>query len=145
MERYMLAEPFSGRYRRSINHGGPPYWCEFDYIVTPAAGVDGIDVVCPRALDRPSATYFPHVKRGMKEGWETLKRTGRHLTGVRVEIVKIYVHPSDTLENSARGCRNYGQSFVVDLGTYHCVQVPHSEENKADRQAQAGRSAGGSS
>jgi hypothetical protein len=57
----------------------------------------------------------------MLRGLEADRELGRVWSGVRVEVRKVYTHPTDT---TARGCERYGFSFVLDELPYRGVQLP---------------------
>ena len=119
MERWTIPEPQAGRYRLHINFGGPGFWCMFDYAARPDPAVEGIAVAVGGSADPDTADWFPHLKRGMDEGWRTLRDDfGRVLTGVRVVVTKVHTHPVAT---TARGCEYYGSEFVLEFGRYRAV------------------------
>jgi hypothetical protein len=111
VERWTISEPFEGRYRLHINHGGRPYWCMFDFAVRPVLGCGGVEVGLAADADAASAYWFPYLRQGMQRGLETARKHGREWVGVRVEVRKVHTHPTDT---TVRGCERYGFSFVLD-------------------------------
>ena len=122
MERWTITERLADRFRLSINFGGRAFWCMFDYIASADPEVDGIEVLTSATVDSDTAEWFPHIKRGMEEGREQLKKHyGRLLTGVRIEVTKIHTHPIDT---TVHGCERYGSEFIVQLGRNHAVRLP---------------------
>jgi len=121
VERWTVTESFAGRHRPHIVHGGKPYWCMFDYAVSPVPECDGVEVCLAAGADEGTAEWFPHIRRGILRGYEAARNHGREPVGIRVEIRKVHTHPIDT---TAPGCERYGYSFMVDLVQHRCVKLP---------------------
>jgi len=121
MEQWTISEPHTDRFRLSIDFGGRPYWCMFDYIVAPVPACEGIEIVIRADPNADTEQWFPDLKRGMEMGWASLREeSGQLLTGVRITVTKIHTHPVDT---TARGCERYGWAFIVELVRSRAVQV----------------------
>jgi hypothetical protein len=111
MERWTITEPFAGKFRRRINFGGRPFWCMFDYSVSPAPEHGGVEITLADESDATSAQWFPWIRQGMVRGLDTARQHGREFVGVCVIVRKVYTHPVDSTE---RGCESYGFAFVID-------------------------------
>lgn len=86
----------------------------FDYAAIPAPEVEGIHITTSSNADSVTVRWFPDLLRGMEAGWMMLQEHyARLLTGVRVEIRKIYEHQVDT---TSIGCEYYGKMFIDYLG-----------------------------
>lgn len=120
MERWTIAKPSDGRYRRHINHGGAPYWCMFDFAVRPVPDCGGVGVELAADADPVSAKWFAHLRQGILRGLEAARAHGREWAGMRVEVCKVHAHPTDT---TPLGCERYGFTFVHDELPHHGVQI----------------------
>ena len=125
MERWTIAKLLSGRFRLHIQFGGRPFWCMFDYAVTPVPEVEAVAIVLAAGPDLVSAEWFPHLRRGIVRGLAEAEKRGRRLIGVRVTVRKFYEHPTDT---TAYGCERYGRSFAHDLVWHQAV--PAAEQDR---------------
>jgi len=121
VERWTVAEPSDGRFRRHINHGGTPYWCMFDFAVLPAPECCGVEVALADDADPVTAEWFPHRRRGILRGLEVAREHSREWAGARVEVRKVHTHATDT---TARGCERYGFEFAVDELPRRSVRLP---------------------
>ena len=120
MERWTLGQLLAGRYRLHIQFGGRPFWCMFDYAVTPAPESEAVEIALANVADLVSVEWFPHLKRGMEQGLAEAEQRGRRLVGVRITVQKVHEHPTDT---TAYGCERYGWSFADDLVWHRAVPV----------------------
>ena len=118
---WSITEPFAGRYRRVINFGGRPYWCMFDYTVTPAPASSPVEVSLAGDADAESREWFPHLYRGIMRGYEAAHERRQQLVGIWIEVRKVYTHPIDT---TAPGCEQYGFAFVFDVVCRRSVPIP---------------------
>ena len=126
MERRTVLEPLEGRYRLHIQFGGRPYWCMFDYVVSPQVD-DGVEIVlAATAPDAVSSHWFPHIRKGMIRGLAEAEERGRRLVGVRIEVQKVFQHDVDTTE---QGCERYGSSFMTSLIWDRSAPVPESRHD----------------
>ncbi len=112
MEHWTIPEPLVGRFRLHIQFGGQPFWCMFDYVLTPAPLNEPVEVTLAEGADFVSQEWFPHIRRGIVRGLAEAEERVRELVGVRVEIQKVYDHLVDT---TSQGCELYGQRFADDL------------------------------
>jgi hypothetical protein len=127
VEQWTIAEPSDGRFRLHINHGGRPYWCMFDFTVSPMPKCSGVEVVLSADADSVSAEWFPYLRQGMLRGLETAREHGREWVAIRVEVRKVHTHPTDT---TARGCERYGFNFVLHELPQRGVQLAEQEYTK---------------
>lgn len=127
MERWTIAEPFEGRYRRIINFGGRGYWCMFDFVVRPDVSCDRVEVELADSSDAESVEWFPHLRRGMLRAVDEVLASGRKWVGVRVVVRKVYTHSVDT---TAYGCEQYGHAFVYHKLEDRGVRIP--EDNPSE-------------
>lgn len=132
VERWPLRQALAGCYRLSIQFGGSPFWCMFDYAATLEPGTEAVEIVLNDGADLVAADWFPHLKQGMELGLSEAEERGRRLVGVRVTVQKIHEHPTDT---TAYGCARYGWSFSNELVWYRAVPVQESEQHELSASA----------
>ena len=121
MEYWTIYEPLEGRYRLLINFGGRGFWCEFDYLVLHAEGLEGVEVVHPATPDGELRTWFPSISRGIDRAIQTFREKGRLIVMFHIEITKVYTHPVSTTEH---GCESYGFRFFHDIVQRHGRRIP---------------------
>jgi hypothetical protein len=120
VEAWTVRESLAGRYRLFINFGGKPYWCMFDYAVSPTHGNELAAIEITADADNVTQKWFPDIRQGMLRGFAEERERGREFVGIRIEVRKVHEHPIDT---TARGCERYGASFVRDLLSSNAVPV----------------------
>jgi hypothetical protein len=112
MEWWTVAVWSKDEYRLHINFGGPDrYWCRFDFQVMSSRELDGVEVRLAADADSVTTEWFPHLQRGMLQGFEESRRRGRAWVRLLIFVDKITAHPVDT---TAFGCEQYGRHFVLE-------------------------------
>jgi hypothetical protein len=129
LERRTITEPFEGRYRPRISHGGEPFYCAFDYKASPAPGVAGVEVELDDEADRESAEWFPHLRRGMRQGWLAARERGQELVGIRVIVRRVSTHPIAT---TACACERYGRYFIDHLSHRALCPADRADAQRGD-------------
>lgn len=120
MQRYTIAERLEGRYRLHINHGGQPFWCMFDYVISPDSQSGDAEIHLATGADSETIVWFAHLRRGMLAGLERASIYGQQWVGVRIEVRKVFSHPIDT---TAQACEYYGLRFVHEELSRHGLRL----------------------
>ena len=111
MEQWTVSEPFEGLFRMHINFGGSePFWCMFDFAVSPDASLREVDVKLAADADAETVKWFIPLRRGIMRAVARQREEGREYVGIRIVVSKIHAYDIDTTE---KGCERYGAMFVA--------------------------------
>ena len=109
MERWTVAEPFSGQTRYHINTSGQPKWCQFAYAVSPLVNTHDVVIKLAAGADSASVEWFPYIRGGMLRGLEWYREHGKEIVGLHIEIQKVDTHPVAT---TVKACETWGFMFI---------------------------------
>jgi hypothetical protein len=115
---------WAGEYRPHISFGGRARYCPFSFIVQPAPGCPGVEVVPGADADEQVTRWLPALAAGVQQYWVERRDAGILLRGIRIEIHAVRTHPVDTYD---AGVQSLAHSFMYE--------VERASEEEADSPA----------